>query len=352
MKSKVTSTLMFFLVLTSQFEAQTPEINQWNTDGNITTEDHFIGTQNNNPLKFKSNNIERLRISPDGKVGIGICTPTAKLDVSGDVLFRNNINFTGLSTTSNSNNEILIIDSLGVVSKSSISEISNAIYSTKYCDEGPIFSPTWSNGENKIFVACPQVNVGINTSQPRVNLDVLGTTYTNSLKLGAVDPLNSIVKFHMKTIAPSNSIAVQLLIESEQQELLKLNYQGLLTSKCQIIHTGNANVTPLIISNSSQKLLQVDNDGLLHARRIKVDADSWADFVFDENYKLMPISELKKFIENHDHLPNIPSEKEVLETGIDLLEMNKLLLQKIEELTQYIINQHEEIETLKKVVNE
>jgi hypothetical protein len=331
--------ILCFSVITSSLNsiAQNQEVNQWNTDGNIVTEENFIGSQNDYPLKFKCNNIERLRISPDGKVGIGICTPNAKLDVSGSVLFRNSFNLTGLPNSSLINNQILVIDSLGTVYKSTLSEIANSLYASKYCDEGPISNPTWSNGENKIFGACPQVNVGINTDNPRVNLDVIGTTYSNSLKIGSVDPINSNVRFHMKTNASINSTADQFLIESTQQELLKLNYQGLLTSRSQIIDVGNSTSTPFIIKNSTQKLLQVDNSGILHSKRIKVDADSWADFVFDDDYNLLSFSDLKKYIEVNNHLPSIPSEQQVLNNGIDILDMNILLLQKIEELTLYIL---------------
>jgi hypothetical protein len=351
MKAIIQISIFFSVLITCKVFSQTPEIanelNQWNTDGNLVNENHFIGTQNDYPIKFKCNNIERLRIDPDGKVGIGLCNPTAKLDVLGNVVFRNNLSLTGINTSNNLNNSLLIIDSSGNVLKTTISEISEASYLTKYCSEGPIQSPTWTNGENKIFVACPQVNVGINTTTPRVNLDVLGTTYTKSLKIGGVDPLTSDVRFHMKATGNSSSLATQFLIESEQQELLNLNYQGLLISRSQIIDVNNTTTTPFIIKNPNQKLLQVDNDGLLHSRRIKVDADSWADFVFDDNYYLMPISELQLFIETNKHLPNVPSEKEVIENGVDLFEMNKILLQKVEELTKYLIIQQQEIDSLK-----
>ncbi len=351
MKTIIRLSIIFFVLITSNVFSQTPEIsnelNQWNTDGNLVNENHFIGTQNDYPIKFKCNNIERLRIDPDGKVGIGLCNPTAKLDVLGNVVFRNNLSLTGLSNSNDVYNSLLIIDSSGNVFKTSISEISEASYLTKYCSEGPILNPTWTNGENKIFVACPQVNVGINTSNPRVNLDVIGTTYSNSLKIGGVDPLTSTIRFHMKVSGNPNNSTTQFLIESEQQELLKLNYQGLLETRSQIIDINNSSATPLTIKNGNQKLLQLDNNGLLHARRIKVDADSWADFVFDNSYKPMTLSELKSYIDKNKHLPGVPAESEIIEEGVDLIEMNRILIQKVEELTIYILEMNEEINILK-----
>nr|WP_320120074.1 hypothetical protein [uncultured Marinifilum sp.] len=80
----------------------------------------------------------------------------------------------------------------------------------------------------------------------------------------------------------------------------------------------------------------LDVNGTIRAKEIKVEAD-WADFVFEEDYQLMPLSELEEFIEQNGHLPEIPTEKEVKEKGISVGEMNTKLLQKIEELTLYVI---------------
>lgn len=70
---------------------------------------------------------------------------------------------------------------------------------------------------------------------------------------------------------------------------------------------------------------------------------SWADFVFKPDYGLKPIHELKHFIQVNKHLPDVPSENAVKENGYSQHEMNKILLQKIEELTLYIIQQDEKI---------
>ncbi len=63
----------------------------------------------------------------------------------------------------------------------------------------------------------------------------------------------------------------------------------------------------------------------------------WADFVFDKNYKLTPLAELESFIQKNHHLPEIPSAEEVVKSGINVAEMDSKLLQKIEELTLYVI---------------
>ncbi len=74
----------------------------------------------------------------------------------------------------------------------------------------------------------------------------------------------------------------------------------------------------------------------------------WADFVFDKNYQLRPLAELENFIKVNKHLPEIPSSAEVTKNGIDLAETQALLLQKIEELTLYVIKQNKKIEGLER----
>jgi len=76
--------------------------------------------------------------------------------------------------------------------------------------------------------------------------------------------------------------------------------------------------------------------------------NDWPDFVFKKEYGLMSLDEVECFIEENSHLPNIPSAKIVKEVGIDLGNMDALLLQKIEELTLYVIELKKEIDTLKK----
>lgn len=72
----------------------------------------------------------------------------------------------------------------------------------------------------------------------------------------------------------------------------------------------------------------------------------WADFVFDSGYNLMPYTELEKYIEENKHLPNVPTEKEMLKEGLDLIKINKDLLRKIEELTLYILDQEKRLKYL------
>lgn len=79
-------------------------------------------------------------------------------------------------------------------------------------------------------------------------------------------------------------------------------------------------------------------EGTIAARRIKVtQSGTWPDFVFDAGYKLPSLQDVEAYIKANKHLPEVPSAAEVAKDGLDVGEMNKILLQKIEELTLHVI---------------
>jgi len=90
-------------------------------------------------------------------------------------------------------------------------------------------------------------------------------------------------------------------------------------------------------------------NGKIIATEIQVET-GWADFVFEEDYNLMSIQELDSYIQENGHLPEIPTTEDVEENGISVDEMNSKLLQKIEELTLYVIELKKENEELNKKV--
>lgn len=84
-------------------------------------------------------------------------------------------------------------------------------------------------------------------------------------------------------------------------------------------------------------------NGNIRAKEIKVETSNWPDYVFDENYKVLGLQELDAYIKANKHLPEMPSAKEADVNGIELGEMNKLLLKKVEELTLHLIVKDNEI---------
>jgi hypothetical protein len=88
-------------------------------------------------------------------------------------------------------------------------------------------------------------------------------------------------------------------------------------------------------------------NGTVHAKEVVVDLVGWPDYVFENKYKLMPLDELEKSINANKHLPNIPSADDVECYGIGLGDMNKKLMEKVEELTLYIIQLNKELQGVK-----
>ncbi|AWV97909.1 hypothetical protein [Arcticibacterium luteifluviistationis] len=98
-------------------------------------------------------------------------------------------------------------------------------------------------------------------------------------------------------------------------------------------------------------LLYVKKGILAERVRVAVATSSkWADYVFKDDYNLMPLHEVEKFIIENEHLPNVPSADEVADAGIDMAEMAAKQMEKIEELTLYLIDANKRIEKLEKKI--
>lgn len=92
--------------------------------------------------------------------------------------------------------------------------------------------------------------------------------------------------------------------------------------------------------------------GKIHAQEVMIDVTNWPDYVFGDDYKLKSLAETEKFIKQNKHLPNIQSAKDAASNGTELGEMNKKLLQKIEELTLHLIEKDKQIQKLEKRMNQ
>ena len=99
--------------------------------------------------------------------------------------------------------------------------------------------------------------------------------------------------------------------------------------------------------NTSNPQYALDVKGTIRAAEVKVESvDNFADFVFEKDYRLPDLKEVHQFIQKNGHLSGIPSAAEVKENGMSLVDMQIKLLQKVEELTLYIIKQEEKIKEL------
>ncbi len=103
------------------------------------------------------------------------------------------------------------------------------------------------------------------------------------------------------------------------------------------------------VKNPEEKLAV---KGKIKAQEIKVQPTGWADYVFEEGYQPLSLAELSAFVKQHKHLPEVPSAKEVAQNGLELGEMNKVLLKKIEELSLHLIEKDKELKTTNSRIDE
>ena len=164
----------------------------------------------------------------------------------------------------------------------------------------------------------------------------------------------------MRINAGSNNLhllANRYCLNSESTYLENNSNLGLqiVSSQKMGLQSGNITLTGKVGINTenttSGYALAVDG-GLITTKVYVQDVEDWSDYVFEDSYKLMPLHELKKYICDNKHLPEIPSESEIVGRGYDMHEMQNVMMKKIEELTLYTLQQQEEIEALRKMVDE
>ncbi|MDP1799873.1 MAG: hypothetical protein Q8L81_00880 [Bacteroidota bacterium] len=116
--------------------------------------------------------------------------------------------------------------------------------------------------------------------------------------------------------------------------------------------TVNSNVligNPATVNLPAGYKLYVETGILTEKVKVAVkNTANWADYVFDKNYKMLSLSEVEAYVNKNKHLPGVPSADEVVENGIDMAAMDAKLLEKIEELTLYVIKLEKEMNELKR----
>lgn len=329
-------------------------------------------------------------VTIDKNIGIGTTTPTTKLDVNGDakvnILHLNTLNpgeSWRISKISYLGHALRIGSSVGSYAHNAIELLpEGASQGLLYSNLAMYITPKIGEHIKKVQIHTygnsffNGGNVGIGTESPTVKLDVNGDIKANMLHLRSVNPGSSYIYSHI--YYPGHSLVIGSPQGNWSINNIELKPGGsksgaiystlsLFTSPNEGVHErkilfhtqGNSffnggNVG--IGTDNPQKLLDVK--GTIHAQNIEVDLNGWSDFVFDKDYKLPTLLEIEAHINEHNRLPDIPSEKQVKEEGINIGEMQAKLLQKIEELTLYVIDQNkkieeqqQQIETLKSVIS-
>ncbi len=138
---------------------------------------------------------------------------------------------------------------------------------------------------------------------------------------------------------------------AERMRIAINGFVGINTTNPTAGLTVNSNVLigdPSIVSLPVGYKLYVETGILTEKVKVAVkNTANWSDYVFAKDYKLKPLEEVDAFIKLNQHLPGVPSAEEVVKEGIDMATMDAKLLEKIEELTLYMIALKKEVETLK-----
>ncbi|WP_461100586.1 beta strand repeat-containing protein [Spirosoma koreense] len=197
------------------------------------------------------------------------------------------------------------------------------------------------------------VNVGIGTSAPANKLEITqgtagnsGLRFTNLTSASTATVLNQ-TKF--LTVNAQGDVILGSLngsgrIGAETESLWQTNGDNLLNS-----NVGGVIIGPGVNKTPTGYRLYVA-DGIL-TEKVKVavkSTDDWSDRVFEKGYQLRSLNEVERFIHQEKHLPGVPSANEVVKEGVDVGKMQAKLLEKIEELTLYVIEVKKENEALRK----
>ena len=215
------------------------------------------------------------------------------------------------------------------------------------------------NRINRISLLHTNGNVGIGTTTPTDKLTVDGDISVGIEKAGVTGYGNKILFRGIDSPTDEMSIARYNTDENKSELRVKIGDDQEGDDKFVIgneywndpLHQWKPFLSVLnngrVGINTSNPQYTLDVKGTIRAAEIKVESvDNFADFVFEKNYKLPDLKEVHQFIQKNGHLSGIPSAAEVKENGMSLVDMQIKLLQKIEELTLYIIKQEEKIKEL------
>ncbi len=207
--------------------------------------------------------------------------------------------------------------------------------------EGPVkIYAGGSKNEYNPDIAVLHSSVGIETADPTYGsaLDINGITYARGqVGIQTMPTTNAALEVNGTTYARSN-VGIQTL--PNPNAALDVHGTVFVSDKISINETN-----PLKIGTHS---LAVNGTAIFTKAFVKLNNGSpgWPDYVFNESYKLRSLKDLEAYIQENNHLPEIPSANDIEKTGIDLGENQSLLLKKIEELSLYVIAQNKQQEKL------
>jgi hypothetical protein len=353
MKHLITSLL--FLAASSSIWSQ------WYTSGNIIGTTDFIGSTgtNTNPIIFKTSSntltlLERMRIQGgNGQVGIWTAFPITPLHVNGDLTIGSDLKnrkwrfisqnwidggkmfFLPDKQDGTGNPDYTHCFTIDPIGKNFIfgyeeGMVKVAMGRTTELTLNNYYSPTDNyNFDGNMYIGFNATHIPYQGFQ----------TYGDGTNNGSSVIWNNTGGELAFSVMPSTGGSHELISSSTVNDHLGLRVRwNSVTDKPQVI----IGTTTITAGNHTDFRLSVD--GKILAQEIYVTTSNWADYVFDDNYQLMSLDSLQDYIKTNNHLPNVPTTEEVLTNGNNTGETDRILLEKVEELTLYIIQLNKTIE--------
>lgn len=284
--------------------------------------------------------------SSNGNVGIGVGSPLSKLDVNGDILIRNASIPMGLMTELSGTFTPILNFDLNFREPNKNNSYRGGALRMDSRDGLPFFQwlgrSAGSTVENTLMSLTEdgKLGVGIGTTSPLSKLHINSSIERETFRIYKQGNTANYLSLWQGTgggvIDPIGTGLLHLGYDQSTNVIMGYTGAG--------VNSGNVGIgTP----NPDAKLAV---KGQIHAQEVKVDLNGAVapDYVFASNYQLPTLDYIKTYIDQYKHLPEVPSAKEMETNGVNLGEMNMLLLKKIEELTLHLISQEKRIKELEK----
>ncbi|TAL58648.1 MAG: hypothetical protein EPN85_11085 [Bacteroidetes bacterium] len=351
----------------------------WNDFGNTLTGTptnplEWFGSINTFDIIFKTDNTERMRITSTGdhpgNVGIGTIAPEKKLHVV-------TTHTTCINCPSATHEGIRLEEQTTYTDAQSPPP---SVWDLQPLGSG--FAIKKPNENPKIFIS-DAGNIGIGTTGPTNKLEVLGTGkftgdlhmiadafVTGSVGIGTTTPSEKLqVNSGNVLIKGTNNFQADgdeaVLYLGDNNHFVKSVFGadgGLMFGTFQapqafILMQGNGSLgIGLSGMSQAQRTATLNEYKLAVLGKVVAQeyvaklSGAWPDYVFNKNYKLKDLEELEKFVKAENHLPGIPNAKEMEKNGVSLSEMSKLQMEKIEELTLYMIQVNKSVNQMNKEI--